>query len=459
MCVCQFLNFKQNVYVASVYAFIHLDIDTYGGKRKFIPIGTYEAERYNNATCDYLDTEVSQDFYYSYRYHGRDYTRKVELKTYILRYIHHSFAQYYLVVGTGVDKVFDRSNPKDLCTDQDIVQLRKAFYSQGNEGLHYSDQGQTIHFFQDWLNKQIENISGVNPDGHFDRHFIVNVVGVNTSTNVKTTKDLDENFNKEFTSEPYQPLDNVIPDCDRWAYGLIFGNDNYERVPDQQVRNVISIPFSNNVTERTYAGYKSIVSIRSHYHRTLNGHANIDHLNRIDLPHAHNIAAICHIMHIKRQLQRIRAMLNRSSASEIRTALSDIAMLIDFKPTGLRELDGKFEYISRTMGINRIFENLRQMGTLKADANNIKNTNKLNTWMAALTAATVLIGLFQLINSQYSNNTTTMHTFDSICIQIGVLVLILLGVALCVSIIVLAIYQVKSHSKITEIRNKINCLK
>lgn len=457
MSECQFFNSKQNVYVASAYAFIHLDINMYEGK--FEQIRAYEAERYNNAICEYLDMGVAQEFYYSYKHNGDEYTRKVGLKAYILRYIYQSFAHYYLVVGTGINKVFDRTNPQDLCTEQDIVQLRKTFYLQGNEGFHYPDQRPTIYFFPDWLNEQVKNVSGVNPKGLFDRHFIVNVVGVNTSTNVKTTKDLDENFYDAFTCESYQPLDNVIPECDRWAYGLIFGNDNYIRVPDQQVRQVISIPFSNNITERTYAGYKSIVSIRSHYHCSFKDNPYHGNLYGIDLPHAHNIAEICHIMHIKRQSQRVRAMFDHSSASEIRTALGDIAVLIDFKPTGLRELDGKFEYISRTMGINRRFANLRQMGTLIADANNIKNTNILNSWMAVLTSVTVLVGLFQLINSQYTNNTTTMPTFNNICAQIGVLVLILLGLALCVSIIVLAVYQIKSHSKITEIRNKINCLK
>lgn len=457
MSTCQSSSSMQNVYVASVYAFIHLDIDTYNGD--FTQIRPYEAERYNNAICEYHDLNISQDFYYSYKYGGKDINRKVELRTYILRYIYHSFSQYYLVVGTGIDKVFDRSNPKDLCTEQDIVQLRKAFYLKGSEGLHYPTQRPTTCFFPDWLNEQIENITGVNPNGHFDRHFIVNVVGVKTSVNVNTTLELDLNFREAFDSENFQSLDNVIPECDRWAYGLIFGNDNYKRVPEQQVRKVISTPFSNNITESTYAGYKSIVSIRSHYHCSFEDHQYEDDLYGIDLLHADNIAAICHIMHIKRQMRRIQDMLNCSSSSEIRTALGDIAVLIGHKPTGLRELDGKFDYISRTMGINKRFANLRQMGTLIADANNIKNTNKLNTWMATLTAFTVLIGLFQLVNSQYSNNTTTMHTFDSICIQIGVLVLILLGVALCVSIIVLAIYQVKSHSKISEIRNKINSLR
>lgn len=282
---------------------------------------------------------------------------------------------------------------------------------------------------------------------------------VKTSVNVNTTLELDLNFREAFDNEAYQSIENVIPECDQWAYGLIFGNDNYERVPEQQVRKVISTPFSNNVTERTYAGYKSIVSIRSHYHCSFKDHPYKEDLYGIDLLHADNIAAICHIMHIKRQLRRIGQMLNHSSASEIRTALGDIAVLIGHKPTGLRELDGKFEYYSRTMGITQSFANLRQMGTLKADANNIKNTKILNIWMAVLTAATVLIGLFQLINSQYTNISTTMPNFENIFAQIGVLVLILLGVALCVSIIVLAIYQVKSHSKITEIRNKINCLK
>lgn len=453
------------MYVASVYSFIPLLRLRKDTLRWFIEhaelIANYGDELYSQVQCHCCNLEKARNFYYQYRYHGNDYFRQVEFQTYILRYSYEKYQQYYLVVGTGIDKVFDRSKDTfsydDLCNEQDITFLKKAFYQRGANGFHYPSQDPTLLFLPDWLNQQVIEVSGIDPRGHFGRHYIVNIIGTKTSVNVKTLKELDDNFTTAYYDEHYQPLVNVIPNCDKWAYGLIFGNDNFERVPDQQIYSVIGEPFSNNITERTYAGYNSIVSIRSHYHKSQLDYRDDTNPFLTDFLHAHNIREISDVMHIKRRLREIRRMLIEDDSSEIKTALCEMASLIENIPTGLRELDGKYNYVYRVMGITGEFENVRQIGILAADAKNIKNTSRLNRLVVLLTAATVIIGIIQFIYNQFLTPPSVMENLgvNYIFALIGILVLVFVGLTLCVSIIVFAVYQYKTYNKISRICNSL----
>lgn len=90
-------------------------------------------------------------------------------------------------------------------------------------------------------------------------------------------------------------------------------------------------------------------------------------------------------------------MLKCNNASAIKEAIGNIASDIIQRPFGVQELTGKTTYIYEAMGINEDFDAVRRIGELKAEAANIRNTQRLNWIVAALTAATVLIGILQLL--------------------------------------------------------------
>ncbi len=463
----------ENVYIASVYAFIPLFKLQKKYKQEFeklsAPIDPHADELYPKTHCRYYELKKSQTFFYSYNYQGVDYTREVLMRTYLFRYeqdFDDSLPKYYLVVGTGIDKVFPNTgySQNDLCTEQDITQLKKAFYGTEHEGFYYPQEQPTLYFLPAWLNSLAKDVSGIDPEGRFGRHYIVNVVGVNIDVDVPNIQVLNDNFEREYYALQYHDLQNVIPDCNNWAYGLIFGNDNYRRIPPQQVSNVILSPFSNNLTERTYSANTTIVSIRSHYPYSIIDRPEEGHPFSTDFQYAQNIHEICSVMHLNHKLKSIRDMFDNENPSEIKEALSKMTALMDNRPTGLRELDGKFDYIYQTIGINRRFESVRQIGEMSADGVNINNTIRLNIFVAILTAATVFIGFLQLFLSCNNSNSfidmcnCLCHCTDAPMSCCAVIAILLVVILLVVCIIVLTIYRVKSYWKLEKMAEYIKRL-
>lgn len=400
----------QNIYIASIYSFIPLKRI----KKEYRgiitePIHTPRYELYAKAQCNYGRLK-EQDFYYQYKSTNKDdwsqqYTRKVKMSVSLLNYKEDNDdgnGQYYLVVGTGIDKVFlvddDKTyTVKDICTQQDITFLKKAFYCKGKEGFFYPLNDPQKFMMDNWLNDLIYSVSGVNANNHFSRSYIVDVLVVPTDVSGSDICILNERFEKNFFSkDTIMDLPKVICDCDQWAYGLIFGNDNYYRVPDAQIKSVIRKPFSNNCTDATYASWNTIVLLRTHnpypFANKYEGKPFSTELTNIS-----NVYEICATMKTKHKLKLIKKMLKCNNASAIKEAIGNIASDIIQRPFGVQELTGKTTYIYEAMGINEDFDAVRRIGELKAEAANIRNTQRLNWIVAALTAATVLIGILQLL--------------------------------------------------------------
>lgn len=462
---------KQNVYIASIYAFIPLHKLAIQYKERF---DTSPRESINmpsfalrpKVTCHYVSLkEKTQPFYYTYRQDGACHTRKVDMHVYILKTVvgkENPQNRFYLVIGTSIDKVFPNPNQyhgsfsdMDLCTPHDITYLKKAFYQKGSEGFHYPLNDPTVFLMSDWLDSLVTAVSGIMSRGEYGRHYLINILGVNTETSRHTIEQLTKDFEESYFSESFEKLHNVIPECDSWAYGLIFGNDNYQRVDEKQIQDVISHPFSNNTTERTYAGDNTIVFIGTHYPYSLKDREPEGCPFSAELKYAQNIQEICTIMNVRRKLKNIGKILTEENAPTIKEALRDIAEYIANKPSGLRELDWKMEYFYEAMGINKKFDHIKMIGELSADATNLKNTNRLNILVTFLTGITVVTSLVQIF---FSNNFNISLSDMCNCISIGTCIpgecyaVIMLTVCLLLTacIVVLTIYQVRAFYKLED---------
>ena len=403
-----------NVFIASVYSFIPLNRLSKRYRNEFNNHFAFIKrpfdDRYSQAECHYLElTDKEQEFYYDYLIRSDrtnssvSYTRRVLMRAYLLRYREEKNAkgQYYLVVGTGINKAFgdkgkETWKDEDLCTEQDIIYLKRAFYRDKEKGFYNPTLCSKI-YFKKWLNDLICAVSMVQVNGTYEQSYIVNIIGVNIDYsqirehNIAT---LSKCFKEAFYYHPVRNLHQVINNCDRWAYGLIFGNNNFERVPPQQVKKVLCTPFSNNCSEKTYAGWSTIVFIKTHEPYT---HFKKDGDVAVNFAEEQNIYEICATMNVKKQLRKITTMLNCNDATIIRKALGNIVSCLMNRPFGVKELDGKMNYIYDAMGINTEFEAIRQMGEQCAEAINIKNTMKLNVLMIVLAVITLFVGVLGII--------------------------------------------------------------
>lgn len=396
---------EQNVFIVSIYSFIPLkrikkeyrmSIDN--------PIHTPRYELYAKAQCKYKIIQ-EQDFYYQYFFEGKKYIRKVRMQVCLLHYkedADESTGQYYLVVGTGIDKAFVEKgaktySEKDICTQADITFLKKAFYCKGTEGFFYPLNDPQKFMMYDWLNELVYTFSGIQANNHFSRSFIVDILGITIDTSGSELSVLNTRFEDKFyDNQSIKDLSYTICNSDRWAYGLIFGNNNFKRVPITQIRKVICEPFSNNYTDATYASWNTIVLLRTH-----NPYPSCNKYEgkpfSTELTDISNVYEICATMNMKHKLKVIKKMLRSNNASAIKDALGNISADIIRRPFGVQELTGKTTYIYEAMGINDDLDSLRRIGELKAEAANIRYTQRLNWIVAALTVATLLIGILQLI--------------------------------------------------------------
>ena len=164
----------QNVFMTSMYFFIPLISlrEEYRAAWKYgkEDVDPPELIRYSEAKYSYCKLEkLNQYFQFDYKNKGNKIHREVELKVWLIKFSSalNKDGRFYLVVSAGVDKAFYDSTSKtpfhtdDICKKQDVIQLKKAFYEKGDKGFYY-EHDSTRHYFHQWLNKKILDITGRN---------------------------------------------------------------------------------------------------------------------------------------------------------------------------------------------------------------------------------------------------------------------------------------------------------
>lgn len=219
--------------------------------------------------------------------------------------------EYYFVINANIDKWVhskekscDEKYDKRLCTEKDIVCLKKAFY---DNLLHQICCG-TIDSktIKDWARKKIEKIEGVpERDIVFD-YSLVNITceAIDTSN----LQQLEDNFAAKYFEFPHQKMENNIDgNYKQFIYGVLFGNDDYIRVPEQKINRVIDKSYTNNDTEMTYARRRSIVFLKTHspferYPPFPKPHYHLED----NLDNVQNIYDICSALYIETQMRKLR---------------------------------------------------------------------------------------------------------------------------------------------------------
>ena len=183
-----------------------------------------------------------------------------------------------------------------------------------------------------------------------------------------------------------------------------------------------------------------------------------------------NVFDIFIVMEAKYRLKHIEKTLRQGNPSSIKDALASISAYLNSNPYHLGEYNKRILMLYRKLGVNHLLQSVKDQGNLLADARKIEMENRLNYRVYALTAVTVLIGIFGLIVSilccntcdDQSNHLSNMSNYvlDSTCGLTGCCTIIgvLLGLVLAASVIVTCVYQVKSYYKLKDIEEEIRNL-
>lgn len=486
-----------NVYMATMYSFIRL---------KERPKGEYVSRlsmaksveplrliKYLDAGFKYVRIgDRASTFYYKYKLTGKEIERQVDMRCWLVSFSSKikRHGSYYLVTTIGIDKSFAKEDKKvfgrgEFCTARDIVHLKKAYYGvdkdEVEKGLYYYDKGEKFGI-KDWLNHTIEDITDKNPNGHYGRHYIVDVCGVNLwhnkpffwqrlGTEVYSHVGLRDAFSRAYYSPKAKPYEEVIGDYQKFIYGLLYGNENNVALPSDTINEALDDSFSNNLSERIFAGHKTEVFLHTHHpypwkkeHKTKKKNVNKDPLKD------QLLFDMFIVMEAKYRLKHIESTLRQGHPSSIKDALASISAYLNSNPYHLGEYNKRILMLYRKLGVNHLLQSVKEQGNLLADARNIEMENRLNYRVLTLTAVTVFIGILGLTVSilccntcsEQSNNLSDMCNcvLDSTVGLVGCCAIIgvLLVLVLAASVIVTCVYQVKSYYKLKDIEGEIKKL-
>ena len=397
-----------------------------------------------------------QDFSYSYCQTLEDgkqkvvASRKVTLRLFLVKFVSDQLnrnGRYHLVVGIGIDREFADGV---ICSDKDLIYLKKAFYEKGDAGLHSPIGGESN--FHDWLGVLVEQITGCKSNGHFNRHYVVNI---------KAAKgDFDYEYNE---GEPKQ-YEEVIDDADRFAYALLYGNDNIEVVPDETIEKAFKHTFTNNISQKMFAANKTIVFFKTHSDPHCCYNDDKEPAFDANFGTALNVFDICFVIEAKFKLKGIQKMMQGFHPFRTRRVLSSGYMNVN--PFHLAEIKKRTDYLYEALGVNALFQTVKEQGTLQSESSTAQLAHKLNTNVFWLTVLTVFLAALQLLVSilccNNSNNSSDMCNcfFGGTEFQGGCCAVVgcLLFIVLAASIITMAVYQVKSFYKLKDIEGEIENL-
>lgn len=408
--------------------------------------------------CRYIPLqEYNQTFTFDYFAENRRVERKVDMKVFLLCLAEKSYPfgkSFFLVIGTQIDKLFQGNTdtetfcPGDLCTETDLLHLKKAFY---NKAYYYDGSNKVdLHC---WQNKILKAVTGVNYAGKYGRHYVIDIVATRIETNVYHLSQLNRAFDEAYKKSPLDVTQKYLDGLRQLAYGLLFGNDNCMRTPQRQIDAVLGDGYSNNNAEVTYAGGSTIVFLQTHYPYEKERVSN----EKNGVIDTNNLYEVCAIMVAKQKLRHIRNSMSNGNASEIKSSLSDMSEYLSKNPLRLNEQELKMKYFYQKLNINKTFDTILKMGELSSEAITIKQNRNLNRIVVALTACTLIIGIIPLIKDTTNTQPNMLHSLitTACCSDIKLsiltevtLLLILVCFVICLTLQIMKIRQRKDIKNI-----------
>ena len=403
---------EKNVFMTSMYFFIPLYINEEVSNnynetksRKYKEIKVPLGARESSFRCAYYDDIMKERRCFYYTHHSK--WVKIEIVPYILKcqpIIGKKNSEYFFVISAIIDKWIlskeKNSNEefvKQLCTEDDIVCLKNAFYGNGNLNLHQTPCETDNHTLKEWAIKIITKIEGVNKRKIKLNYSIVNITC--EAIDISDNERIEENFSAKYYEYPHKPLEkNILGNYKQFIYGVLFGNDHYIRVPKQEIKRVIENSYTNNDTEMTYAGRRSIVFLKTHtpfeeYPTSLPFIHPYYNLEKVP-----NIYELCSALYIEKQMRTLRNPEKfKNNPYDIKAFLSSLVGNLYVNNFYIRSADEKSQYIFEALGLIREFENVKQIAGLRAESDNIRITQNTNNIIKWLTFAMFLLCLIQII--------------------------------------------------------------
>lgn len=409
---------EQNIFTASFIFFVPL----HGIKWKYrrLHVSTTHVASFSalfpNARCCYKHLSdyagkhslfTARSFTFKSRYNGRDETqREVEVKPFLVEFESGGRLRV-LALSISVDKVFDRSKQKyessDLCTEFDLVSLKKAFFENC---LHSVTDSNTMG---KWLADLLYELDGVRRTHIAIPYSIVdiNVESIDIPNDGITAEKLEKDFKAAFYKDkPYPSIDDflaqgidvplnvvqstrngcIVNEC-CFVYGLLYANDNFMMLHKDTQETVIKDFYTNNRVEKFWADDGSIVRVITHCPYFLPSYQCEQKLkgNPSDVCYLYDMGMLIFLKH---KFAKLKRECRRWSSDRIEKELGKATECLFQRLHYHTDLDRRMDYFKRKFCLYEAAEDVRHVATPRKNIIEMifnRNTTLLAIIIALLT--------------------------------------------------------------------------
>lgn len=411
----------QNLFMTSMYFFVPINkvnkLMLHRRAGTWYPIECQAIFYDVSAECIYTELSYyNQPFYYNAVIGGVK-ERKVPLKVYLLHYIPSKAEKigscFYIVVGTGIDKSFkDNNGQVGACTAQDIVMLKRAFYSESNRiiekgGLYYPQKDPMI-FHREWL-EQIVRDFDLEPDDNiaFDASITEVRAVANTQPFVlSTSSNINDAFNHNYYDAKSDTYDKVLYgiDANRFAYGVSEGNENYAKLPNDKISQFLAHSYSNNDSERIFSIPNKLTFLCTHY-PFIELQEEKDCKLKMDIGDIdpRMIYELCHCLFIKRVLKKIGMKMNeKTKPGKVKRAKDQLNRFMKMKLFNMNEADQRAEKLFAGLGMQSECIETRNVVDGYLNSKQFSYAKRRDLLMSILAILTAVLGTFSILATIYS---------------------------------------------------------
>lgn len=389
--------------------------------------------------CCYISLEKHDFYFKSFPNNSMSHVfHKVTLEPYVISYCFspkNKKRLYFLVVSVKTDKCFAEtyipalkefvSQPSCcVCTDRDLIYLQKSFYENTEEvtskkGLFYPFNNPIKNHIT-WVKELCCRLEGKKERDLSFEYSAINVISSDINFSISPVDTSKEAMDQRMAEDYYAPHHHDLEDSQqeeyaRFAMCLISGNDNINNVSKSAVKEFASHFYSTNKYEKTYASKQGIVFLQAHYPFDLSAE-EYNKYQRGDLPIywpgdlecAHNIFELCTMLFFKQKLERISKRLGEKQIAGIKEAFANLANYLRMERTAIEDIDKKFLFVRRQMGIDDDFIKLKNEADQQFNSYSLRLSTRFNKLAIVLTAAALFPAVLQIIQTFIYNQKSSV---------------------------------------------------
>ncbi len=371
----------QNIFMASMYFLVPINKINKCMLQKRVttwrPIECQAIFQSISAKCDYAAIPYyNQPFYYNTVFgNSSPKERRVKLNVNILCYVPSTKekmgVQYFLAIGTCIDKCFENINDGankliEISDAQDIVMLKRAFYSENDRnkdkiGLYYPKEDPVV-FHRLWLEEIVKDFD-LEPDCNiaFDASATsIRTVSLNSTVCSTTSQEVKSAFEDNYYDDKPNSYDQVLDgiDANRFAYGVTEGNENYASLPEDLINNFVANSYSNNYSERFFTTPNRLTFFCTHY-----PYVNLQEPKDCRLSESitdidpRMLYELCHSLYFIKRSKFIRAKIDDDSESgEIKKLYDNLNRLFKMRLFNMSEADNRIKILYKGLGVSQEYE-------------------------------------------------------------------------------------------------------